>query len=388
MNTGEDQGDYRGGRWYFTLNGQPYPTISASSPVGEIWRIVSASGSASYNLSLWSPKQNRSLLFQVLAVDGIAVSGSAAAPTTGSVEVAGARIHAVPCPDSPKGLSQRALCARSILMMPSSRAELWVVDRDAQDRVVSAQPGDSAILRNSGVNTGPDGDDWPAVDLAQVKFSGSGSVRQVPEVLPVSSGVTARRSDDLSSDLRQPNRAVGTNASCTPLAAGHVRRIFFNAPSDDPDAFGLGYEELGPDGKTVPGTFREVKPFDPATPTVCLPLGPGNSAVHEHWQLVNLAGEDHNFHIHQLKFSVLKAGAIESWNSPDGVLVDNVPVPHADRGTCQTVEDWRAGKCKAHPVDVDIPFSIAGDFVYHCHILEHEDGGMMARIRVRAAPPS
>ena len=23
-----------------------------------------------------------------------------------------------------------------------------------------------------------------------------------------------------------------------------------------------------------------------------------------------------------------------------------------------------------------------GDFVYHCHILEHEDGGMMAIIRV------
>jgi len=23
-----------------------------------------------------------------------------------------------------------------------------------------------------------------------------------------------------------------------------------------------------------------------------------------------------------------------------------------------------------------------GDFVYHCHILEHEDGGMMAHIRV------
>jgi FtsP/CotA-like multicopper oxidase with cupredoxin domain len=35
------------------------------------------------------------------------------------------------------------------------------------------------------------------------------------------------------------------------------------------------------------------------------------------------------------------------------------------------------------PSTVEIPFTIAGDFVYHCHILEHEDGGMMARIRVR-----
>ena len=58
----------------------------------------------------------------------------------------------------------------------------------------------------------------------------------------------------------------------------------------------------------------------------------------------------------------------------------------ATNGTCVTVQDWRNGVCKASPVVVDIPFSIAGDFVYHCHILEHEDGGMMARIRVRASP--
>jgi len=25
---------------------------------------------------------------------------------------------------------------------------------------------------------------------------------------------------------------------------------------------------------------------------------------------------------------------------------------------------------------------IVGTFVYHCHVLEHEDGGMMGRIRV------
>jgi FtsP/CotA-like multicopper oxidase with cupredoxin domain len=28
--------------------------------------------------------------------------------------------------------------------------------------------------------------------------------------------------------------------------------------------------------------------------------------------------------------------------------------------------------------------SIAGTFVFHCHILEHEDGGMMGNIQVKA----
>jgi len=29
--------------------------------------------------------------------------------------------------------------------------------------------------------------------------------------------------------------------------------------------------------------------------------------------------------------------------------------------------------------------NIVGTFLYHCHVLEHEDGGMMGRIRVEPA---
>ena len=78
------------------------------------------------------------------------------------------------------------------------------------------------------------------------------------------------------------------------------------------------------------------------------------------------------------------------------VMLDNVPVIHADGtldpnspyynpnspGGCNSVDDWKSGACKSKPTIVSIPFYVAGDFVYHCHILEHEDGGMMARIRV------
>jgi FtsP/CotA-like multicopper oxidase with cupredoxin domain len=33
---------------------------------------------------------------------------------------------------------------------------------------------------------------------------------------------------------------------------------------------------------------------------------------------------------------------------------------------------------------MDFRGPLVGDFVYHCHILGHEDGGMMATIRVSA----
>ena len=61
----------------------------------------------------------------------------------------------------------------------------------------------------------------------------------------------------------------------------------------------------------------------------------------------------------------------------------------ADRGPAIrecTVAQWRSGHCRTNPEVFDIRFSQLGEFVYHCHILEHEDGGMMARIMVVPAP--
>ena len=71
------------------------------------------------------------------------------------------------------------------------------------------------------------------------------------------------------------------------------------------------------------------------------------------------------------------------------VLLDNVPVPQptSNPGTCDgTLGSVQSGACKATSTFVLIPFREVGDFVFHCHILEHEDGGMMARIRVVVAP--
>ena len=109
--------------------------------------------------------------------------------------------------------------------------------------------------------------------------------------------------------------------------------------------------------------------------------------------MINLTGEDHNFHIHQTRFRLLSGGAVAGTTLPatltDGlVLHDNVPVPRAaNSDNCDgSVAPFYSGACRPVPVVVEIPFREIGDFVYHCHILEHEDGGMMARIRVVAPP--
>jgi len=93
----------------------------------------------------------------------------------------------------------------------------------------------------------------------------------------------------------------------------------------------------------------------------------------EEWEVTNETGELHVFHIHQLDFQVTKVNGKEVAFTG---YQDNVNVPYAD-------DDGNVGKGS---VTLRIPFTdpvIVGKFVYHCHILEHEDGGMMATIEVQ-----
>jgi hypothetical protein len=182
-------------------------------------------------------------------------------------------------------------------------------------------------------------------------------------------------------ELSQPAASLAS-PSCSALPPGHRRRIFFGVPLSDPKAYGLGYEEVDRNDNPVPGTFRDVAPFDPARINVCLPLGPHSMPVTEEWELVNLSAEAHNFHIHQTEFYVLPQNA-PAGNA--GALMDNVVLPNGGRSCDGSAATWRAGRCPVQTVVVNIPFAEVGDFIYHCHIGEHQDGGMMAHIRVIAS---
>lgn len=93
----------------------------------------------------------------------------------------------------------------------------------------------------------------------------------------------------------------------------------------------------------------------------------------EEWTLVNDSDERHTFHIHQVEFLVLSVG--DNPLETTGVR-DNVDFPYRDPKTR-----------KPREVKVKIAFTnplIIGRYPLHCHILEHEDGGMMMNVRVRA----
>ncbi|MDD5229176.1 MAG: multicopper oxidase domain-containing protein [Methylococcales bacterium] len=377
-----------GGKWYFTINGQLNPTINVKSSGGELWRITNASGSVTYDLQL-NKKTNgnaTNMMMQLVSVDGVSATPTLGISQSNLNQIGGTKFESIECP-SVKSNDAQAICVNKLRMMPGTRAEVWVVNRDVNGKIISGN-GDQATFQTAGYSTGESGDTWPAVDLAQVTFLNTKKGKN-PPVLNVDDrkhDTTGLNFNAIAQDLAVENAAVSPDSSCKPLPNGWKRRIFFGIPTNAD--FGLGFELVDEKGQPVVGSFQDVAAFPDAKKSICLPLSIGNTPINEHWELINLATEDHNFHIHQTKFRVLSTSELQGNPSVSGILQDSVPLPTGDNGCDGSVNAWRKNVCKTSPVDVEIPFAIAGDFVYHCHILEHEDGGMMATIHIAGSSKS
>jgi FtsP/CotA-like multicopper oxidase with cupredoxin domain len=402
-----DGNNYTGGKWYFTVSGQQFPTVRMTNPDGEIWRLTNASGSLSYDLQLANDATGAPMTMQLISVDGVSVHLPQDTPAGATVTMSGGRFKIVPCAPATAVGSSVPICINELVMMPSSRAEVFVTYRDANGAVVPSPSGATGTFKTIGITMGS-GDAWPAVDLAKVEFAQSGTRQHVRSAINVLGDTLAGFQPNGIFSAPVPRaKAAALPAGCAPLPPGHHRRVFFGFEDlSDGASFALGYEEVDANGNPVPGTQRPPTRFDPAQNTICLPLGPGQTPAHEIWELVQLSTENHNFHIHQSRFrSVDPTAPAHSVFAPrvhpaagGGILQDNRPlgvaapdativdqVMNVQNGVC-SVDQWRSGHCVSPPALVDIAFTDLGEFVYHCHILEHEDGGMMAKIQVVPSP--
>ena len=184
-----------------------------------------------------------------------------------------------------------------------------------------------------------------------------------------------------------PNRAIATitasqdapepsselTASPQPLPASQMpwlgsvapvrtRRLYFSEKLLDPNDPNSATEFY----ITVEG--QTPAQFDPRSG---IPNIVAKQGTVEDWIIENRSNELHAFHIHQLHFMLLDYRG-KPVNEP--FLRDTINVPYYD------------GKALQYPtvrlrMDFRDPNTV-GDFLYHCHLLEHEDGGMMGLIRV------
>jgi FtsP/CotA-like multicopper oxidase with cupredoxin domain len=226
-----------------------------------------------------------------------------------------------------------------ILLPPAARAEFMVTGPAATVVV--------ANLMTLSVDTGPGGDNDPVRPLAAIQVSTAASARPARVVPPVSAPIPKARFADL--------------ATVTPTAK---RTIYFSELSldpTDPDAAVIFFITV--DGQTPVA-------FDPNNPPAIVTT---QGAV-EDWTIENRADENHAFHIHQIHFLLMAQSGVAVTNPQ---YMDTVNIPY-----------WTGtGPYPSVTVRMDFRGAVVGDFVYHCHILEHEDGGMMATIRVNPAPP-
>jgi suppressor of ftsI len=187
------------------------------------------------------------------------------------------------------------------------------------EAIVSGPAGGTGRLITHCVDTGPAGDPNPGMVLADIVPRPA--AESTPKVLE-SSRKTDLKTLDLAAEEKAPPRFI----------------VIF---TEDKKGFYINGEKFAPD----------------AAPMVRAKVG-----TYQHWRVVNASGELHPMHIHQVHFL---AYAENDKPIADPLWLDTVNVPYG--GSVDVIMDF------TDPV-------IRGMSVFHCHLLNHEDKGMMAKI--------
>ncbi|MGZ5322345.1 MAG: multicopper oxidase domain-containing protein, partial [Solirubrobacterales bacterium] len=130
-------------------------------------------------------------------------------------------------------------------------------------------------------------------------------------------------------------------------------------------------------GTVAGGVWMERLWMDPVTENPAV----GASEV---WEMYNTTADAHPMHIHEVAFEVVNRQDIVVDEETETVQVTGSPTPP---------EEWESGfkdTVVAHPGQVTrvrAQFDTPGQFVWHCHIVEHEDNEMMRPYRIGPVQP-
>jgi spore coat protein A len=132
---------------------------------------------------------------------------------------------------------------------------------------------------------------------------------------------------------------------------------------------------LDADGNPVPHMWMDAITENPSVGTT------------EVWEIYNFTADAHPMHVHEVTFEVVNRQALVT--NEDG---ETEPPARLD-GDPRPPEPWESGRKDtviAYPGEVTrirAKFDKAGQFVWHCHIVEHEDNEMMRPYRIGPADP-
>jgi spore coat protein A len=275
-------------------------------------------------------------------------------------------------------------------------------------------------------------------------IGGDGGLLNAPVPLSRLTLAPGERADLLIdfSGLSSGTRITMTNNAATPFPSGPRSERRGGVPLKDIMQFTVG-ATLGLPG-VIPATLRST-PIMPMTPTRVRNLSlveimdpetevPLTALLNnlmwetqeiekpvvdtvEQWNIINTTGDTHPIHLHLVMFQILSRQKfhVEEYletfypeiDDPETAGMGPHPAPSAGDFTYareQPAEAFESGwkdTVKANPGEVTsilvpfggnaapgVPFgnSFVGEYVWHCHILEHEDNEMMLPYEVVAAP--
>ena len=381
----------------FTVNGQRFPTIIVKGGENLLLRL----GNLSANFPYWLELQDEAdptkhLPITILSLDGVVP----AAPTApGQVEKP---VQAVDYPN--------------VLVMPAMRAEIYVRNDQKRDapKVYILKTRRHAVKL----------DDWPEIQLARIELEANSTSSEA--MIALNAPVAVIGPPHFLNQAAPAPPPPGCVRDLKPEALEFRRVTFMGFGSDwsvkteivtpaaiqqpqskhlaDPaatiaaeDGTGLPFEAyVGKDG-----TVDWTKPNH-----VCIFLDHAGS--HQQlWVLVNSSPNLHNFHIHQMKFRLATTKDLTDHHitppalahtcaqdpcpgdAPNYDLYDDQQTPAGiDPGATRRWHDTiPLPPDKTKEVYVVMSFDASqqvGRFVFHCHILKHEDNGLMAPIEVIA----
>ena len=234
-------------------------------------------------------------------------------------------------------------------------------------------------------NVGPDepfGGGVPGVDFDKADPSSTGQIMQF-NVVPIRPGDVDNTTPPQFLQLPAiPPLPVATVTR--PLALIEKMGMGYDAngdPLEGPVEALLG--TVGPDSiepNTPSGVWTERKWMEEITEN------PAVGAT-EIWEFYNTTGDAHPMHVHEVVFEVVnREGLVLDAN-------DEVVEPVQLDGVVTPPEPWETGykdTVIAYPGQVTrirAQFKTPGQFVWHCHIVEHEDNEMMRPYRIGPVQP-
>jgi len=183
---------------------------------------------------------------------------------------------------------------------------------------------------------------------------------------------------DLSAGIDPPLAALNPDGTFNPLVP--VTRTRYLTLNEVFDSYGRLAQNLGTNVPVSPGKFARTY-MDAATETP----SPGDVEI---WEIANLTGDTHPIHIHLINFQILNRQPFDpsTYTGMPAFLGNPYPPSKVEMGWKETAK-MNPGEVIRIIMRFDlpgVPFTIpmsprtgGHEYVWHCHILEHEEHDMM-----------